>query len=468
MTTIENRPTPTAETPPPGEKPIGLGITTALVTGTIIGSGIFTLPAALAGIGWIALVGFLVSSIGAMLLAMVFAYASSRSPAAGGPYAYAREGFGDFMGFQTAWNYWIGAWVGVAAIGVSAVGYLGELIPALPDNRLAEIATAMGLVAILTYVATRGLAAGGAVSFVLMILKVVPLLIVGTLGFMAFDSANLGPANTSGDSMFTAIGLSVALTLFAYIGVEAASIPGQAVKNPKKTIPRATLLGTGLAAVVYLLSTLAVFGALPASVLAESSAPFSEAAQVMFGDWAGPVISLVAVISCIGAMNGLILLAGQVPMAAAKDRLAPGVFGKLNARSAPALGLVISGVLAGGMTYFGFGDGNLVEIYTKLLLISTLATLLPYLMVSAAELRFLIVDRAPGTKVAGLGVKVTITSLAVAYSLWAMSQAGTEEVYLGFMLFLVGIPIFVLVLRQLRKPPPPAHASVKPFDVIEP
>ncbi len=451
-----------------GARPIGLGITTALVAGTIIGSGIFTLPAALADLGWIAMVGFAISSAGAMLLALVFAYASNRHPAAGGPYAYAREGFGDFMGFQTAWNYWIGAWVGVAAIGVSAVGYLGELVPGLQDNRWAQIGTAVALVAILTLVATRGLAAGGSLSFVLMILKVVPLLIIGTLGFLAFDAANLGPANTSDGSLLNAIGLSVALTLFAYIGVEAASIPGQAVKNPKKTIPRATLIGTGLAAVVYLLSTMAVFGALPNSTLARSAAPFSDAARVMFGDWAGPAISVVAVISCLGAMNGLILLAGQMPMAAAKDRLAPAAFGKLNRNSAPAIGLTISGVLAAGMTYFGFGDGDLVEIYTKLLLISTLATLLPYLMVSAAELRFLIVDRAPGTRIAGLGVKVTVTSLAVAYSLWAMSQAGTEEVYLGFMLFLVGVPLFVLVLRKLRQPPPPAHESVKPFDVITP
>ncbi|MCB9412637.1 MAG: amino acid permease [Actinobacteria bacterium] len=451
---------------PAEARPIGLGITTALVAGTIIGSGIFTLPAALAEIGWIAMVGFAISSIGAMLLAMVFAYASNRHPAAGGPYAYAREGFGDFMGFQTAWNYWIGAWVGVAAIGVSAVGYLGELIPALREDRWAQIATAIALVAVLTFVATRGLATGGALSLVLMVLKVVPLLIIGTVGFLAFDAANLGPANATPDSLVDAIGLSVALTLFAYIGVEAASIPGQAVKDPTRTIPRATLIGTGLAAVVYLLSTLAVFGALPNSALAESAAPFSDAARVMFGDWAGPAISLVAVISCLGAMNGLILLAGQMPMAAAKDRLAPGVFGKLNRNSAPAIGLVISGVLAGAMTYFGFGDGGLVEVYTKLLLISTLATLLPYLMVSAAELRFLIVDRAPGTRITRLGVKVAVTSLAVVYSLWAMSQAGTEEVYLGFMLFLVGVPIFVLVLRQLRTPPPPAHESVKPFDVI--
>lgn len=449
-TTVQ--PSEATEANPPEGKPIGLAISTALVAGTIIGSGIFTLPAAMAEIGWIAIVGFGISSAGAMLLAMVFAYASRRHPAAGGPYAYAREGFGDFMGFQTAWNYWIGAWVGVAAISVSAVGYLGELIPGINDSRVLQIVIAIGLVAVLTFVATRGLAAGGSLSLVLMVLKVVPLLIIGTLGFAAFDSANLGEANTSGMSMLDAIGLAVTLTLFAYIGVESASIPGQAVKNPQRTIPRATLIGTGLAAAVYLLSTVAVFGAVPNERLAASAAPFADAARVMFGDWAGPAIALVAVISCLGAMNGLILLSGQMPLAAAKDRLAPEIFGRLNAASAPAWGLVISGILAGGMTYFGFGDGGLVAVYTKLLLISTLATLLPYLMVAAAELRYLIVDGNPSAPdMSRAGIKIVVTSLSVLYSLWAMSRAGTEEVYLGFMLFLVGIPVFVLILKMLKR-----------------
>lgn len=447
---ITAEPTATTDAEQPRGKPIGLAISTALVAGTIIGSGIFTLPAALAGIGWIAIVGFFISSVGAMLLALVFAYASSRHPAAGGPYAYAREGFGDFMGFQTAWNYWVGAWVGVAAISVSAVGYLAELIPGLRSNRLAEMLVAAGLVAILTLIGTRGLAEGGLVSLVMMVLKVVPLLIIGTVGFLAFKSSNLGAANTSGESLMTAIGMSVTLTLFAYIGVESASIPGQAVKDPARTIPRATLIGTGLAAVVYLLSTVAVFGALPNEDLAASSAPFADAARVMFGSWAGPAIAVVAVISCIGAMNGLILLSGQMPLAAAADRLAPGAFGKVNKQGAPAIGLLISGALAAVMTYFGFGEGELVDVYTKLLLISTLATLLPYLMVAAAELRYLIVDARPGA-VAGAGLKVLVTSASVIYSLWAMSQAGNEEVALGFLLFLVGVPLYVLILRGLRR-----------------
>lgn len=448
MTTVIDQPTGAAAPDSDGPAPIGLGISTALVAGTIIGSGIFTLPAALAAIGPIAIVGFVVSSIGAMLLAMVFAYVSRRFPAAGGPYAYAREGFGDFMGFQTAWNYWIGAWVGVAAISVSAVGYLGNLFPALSDSRFAQIVVAVALVMVLTYVATRGLAAGGSLSFVLMILKVIPLLIIGTVGFVAFDTANFGPANLTGGSAMTAIGAAVTLTLFAYIGVESASIPGQAVKNPTVTIPRATLIGTGLAAVVYLLSTVAVFGALPNEQLASSEAPFADAAQAMFGGWAGPAISIVAVISCLGAMNGLILLSGQMPLAAAQEKLAPRAFGIVNKKSAPAIGLLISGGLAAVMTVFGFGEGGLVEVYTSLLLISTLATLLPYLMVAAAELRYLIVDRQPGP-LAGVGLKILITSLSVLYSVWAMSQAGTEEVYLGFMLFLVGVPLFVLVLRMV-------------------
>lgn len=146
----------------------------------------------------------------------------------------------------------------------------------------------------------------------------------------------------------------MAYTLFSFIGVEAATIPAGDVHEPDKTIPRATVIGTLAAAAVYLLSTTAVFGAVPQSELATTDAAFSLAAQNMFGDWAGNAVAVVAVISCLGAMNGLLLLSGQIPMAAEFDGLAPKLFGKLNLKHAPGTGLVISGVLAAGILTLSF------------------------------------------------------------------------------------------------------------------
>lgn len=429
---------------------------TALVTGTIIGSGIFTLPAALAEYGPISLVGFALTSLGAVMLALVFASLAKRTPDVGGPYAFARHGFGDFIGFQSAWTYWIGAWAGVAAISVSFVGYLGDLIPAVADSSLIGVMCAVGSIAALTLVNVRGVVTGGLVSLILTILKIVPLLLIGTLGFVAFDVADLGAFNALGLPPVEVIGTVMALTLFSFIGVESATIPAGDVHEPEKTIPRATVIGTVLAAAVYLLSTTAVFGAVPNEELSESAAPFSVAARAMFGDWAGPAVSLVAVVSCLGAMNGLILLSGQVPMAAEFDGMAPKVFGRLNKAHAPALGLLISGVLAAVMTAMNFTGGDLVAVYSQLLLISTVTTLVPYAFSAAAEMKWLLLDR--GTiPVQHFARAMTVALLAVAYTIFAFYGAGEAQVYWGFMLILIGIPIYVLILWSRRR-----HAATPP------
>ena len=195
-----------------------------------------------------------------LVLALVFASLARRTPDVGGPYAFSRQGFGDFIGFQSAWTYWIGAWVGVGAIASSFLVYLKVLVPALEDQVGVQILVAVIIIGLLTLTNTRGVVAGGMLSFVLTILKVVPLLLIGTLGFIAFDAANLGPWNATGGGFFDIDVLTqvMAFTVFAFIGVEAATIPAGDVHEPDKTIPRATLMGTSAAALVYLLSTTAV------------------------------------------------------------------------------------------------------------------------------------------------------------------------------------------------------------------
>ncbi|MFN8126359.1 MAG: amino acid permease [Candidatus Nanopelagicales bacterium] len=425
---------------------------TALVTGTIIGSGIFTLPAALAEFGPISLVGFALTSAGAVLLALVFAALARRTPDVGGPYAFARHGFGDFAGFQAAWTYWVGAWAGVAAISVSMVGYLGDLIPAVSENRMIGVLCAVGAIAILTLVNVRGVVTGGMVSLILTVLKIVPLLIVGTLGFVAFDVADLGEFNTTGLPPLEVIATVMALTLFSFIGVESATIPAGDVEKPEKTIPRATVIGTVLAAAVYLLSTTAVFGAVPNDQLATSEAPFSVAAEAMFGDWAGTAVSVVAVISCLGAMNGLLLLSGQVPMAAEIDGLAPKLFGRLNKFHAPWTGLLVAGALAALFTAMNFTGGNLVSVYSQLLLISTVTTLVPYAFSAGAQVKYLLIDHGT-VPVAHLARSLTVAVLAMAYTLLAFYGAGETEMYWGFLLILLGIPVYVLILwdRSARR-----------------
>ena len=430
---------------PAQAKGLTLWPATALVTGTIIGAGIFTQPSWLAQYGPISILGFAITAFGSLMLALVFSSLARRTPDVGGPYAFSRQGFGDFVGFQSAWTYWIGAWVGVGAIASSLVVYLGVLIPAVVENRLLSTVVAVGAIAVLTFLNTQGVVTGGFVSLILTILKVVPLLLIGTLGFLAFDASNLGPFNASGLPPLEVLTAVMAYTLFSFIGVEAATIPAGDVHEPDKTIPRATLIGTVAAAAVYLLSTTAVFGAVEQSELAQSDAAFAVAAANMFGDWASDAVAVVAVISCLGAMNGLLLLSGQIPMAAEFDGLAPKVFGKLNIRHAHGTGLSISGALAAGILALSFGGGGLGDAVAQLVLVSAVATMVSYAFSAGAEIKWLALDKGK-VPVTHLARKMAVAVLALVFTILAFYGGGVQEIYWLWMLIVLGVPLYIYIL----------------------
>jgi APA family basic amino acid/polyamine antiporter len=435
---------------------------TALVTGTIIGAGIFTQPTWLAQWGPISLLGFLLTAIGSIMLALVFASLARRTPDVGGPYAFSRQGFGDFIGFQSAWTYWIGAWVGVGAIASSFLVYLQVLIPDLEGRTGVQVIIAVAIIAALTMTNTQGVVAGGMLSFVLTILKIVPLFLIGTLGFIAFDAANLGPWNATGGPLFDIDVLTqvMAYTVFAFIGVEAATVPAGDVHEPDKTIPRATLIGTTAAALVYLLSTTAVFGAVSNAELQSNDAAFSVAAENMFGSWAGTAVAVVACISCLGAMNGLILLSGQIPMAAEFDGLAPRVFGKLNVHHAPGTGLWISGALAAFVLWFQNSGGDLGDAVATLVLVSAVATMVSYAFSAAAEIKWLVLDRGR-VPVKHLVRKMIVAGLALLFCILAFLGGGATEIYWLWMLIVFGVPLYIFILwsRQSRRPTVDAAAG---------
>jgi APA family basic amino acid/polyamine antiporter len=422
---------------------LGMWLATALVVGNMIGSGIFLLPSALAGYGGISIVGWLITATGAMLLAMVFARLGRAFPRTGGPYAYTRRAFGDFVGFLTAWGYWIAAWVGNAAIAIAFVSYLGyfDAFDALNSNRALAAAVAISAVWVLTFVNAMGVRQGGIMQLVTTVLKFVPLLGLALIGLFFINVDNFGGFNTSGQSSYGALAAIAALTLWSFIGVESATVPAEDVQNPKRTIPRATLIGTAVTALVYILGTTAVMGILPTSTLAGSGAPFADAAESAFGGWAGPVIAAAAVVSAFGCLNGWILLQGQVPMAAARDDLFPKFFAKTTRSGTPIVGLIVSSLLITGLTVLNY-NASLVEQFTFVILLATLTTLIPYVFSAAAQLLLLVTDRGR-FEIKRLAGHATIALLALAYAIWTVAGSGYEVVYKGFMLLLLGIPVFL-------------------------
>jgi APA family basic amino acid/polyamine antiporter len=425
------------------DKKLGLAMVTALVVGNMIGSGIFLLPASLGPFGGIAIVGWLVSAAGAALVALVFARLSRLVKKSGGPYTYTREGFGDFPGFLIAWGYWISIWTTNAAIAVAFVSYLSFFFTGLKANAI--LAAGVGLITIwgLTWINVLGVHTAGMVQLVTTILKLLPLLLIATAGLLYVDGSNFVPFNATGQAPFAAITSTVALTLWAFLGLESGTTPAEHVQDPERTIPRATLLGTALAGTVYILGTVAVMGVIPSAELANSNAPFADAAVRMWGSWAGTFVALGAVVSCFGALNGWLLLQGQIPLAAARDGLFPGFFGRVSKFNTPANALVFSSVLASILLMMNYNK-SLVQQFTFIILLATLNTLVPYTFCSMSEIMiyFRNPERFSGKR---LGGAVVLSVLAFAYSLWAIAGAGQEIVYWGFIFLMAGVPVYVWI-----------------------
>lgn len=450
-------PGPAGATTGPG---LGLWMAAALVVGNMIGSGVFLLPSSLAPYGGISIVGWLFTATGAMLLALVFARLGRQQPRVGGPYAYTRAAFGDFAGFVVGWGYWISIWVGNAAIAVAFAGYLGFFWPRISHDGALAGAIALAAVWLLTVVNSAGVRQGGRVQVVTTALKLLPLVGVAAFGLALFHPANFQPFNRAGGSTLGAVSATAALTLWAFLGLESATVPAGDVRDPDRTIPRATILGTVFSAVLYIAATAAVMGIVPPASLESSTAPFADAAQAIWGQWAGAGVAAGAAISSFGALNGWILLQGQVPMAAAADGLFPAPFARRARTGAPALGLAISSVLITVLVGANYTRG-LVPLFTFVVLLSTLSTLIPYLFCSLAALKAAAASGPAEALVAGGGVGkprsngaparspgfAIVAVLAFVYSAWAIVGCGAEAILWGLVLLAAGVPIYVGLRR---------------------
>ena len=419
---------------------IGLLTTTSLVVGNMIGVGIFVLPAVLSSYGSISLLGWIFTATGALILAKIFSNFSriivSKS---GGPYIYSKAGFGDFIGFLVAWGYWIACWVGNGAVAIAIIGAASFFIPELASNSILSVSLGLALIWIFTWINARGIKDSGKIQLVTTIFKILPLLFVIIVGLFFFEFDNFPAFNLTGESNFSAISAVATLTLYAFLGIECATIPAGNIENPDKTIPRATMLGTIIVTILYILGTVVLFGVLPLDILQNSPAPFAEAAKIIGGNYGGYFVAVGVLISGIGVLNGWILITGQISMATAKDDLFPDFFKKENKNGAPVNGFIIGGVLSSIVMLMNYTEG-LVEQFEFIVQLTVLVILMPYLF-TAASYALIVIEKKLHTK---SWIKTFILSaLGFAYSLWAIYGSGYETVFYGFLLMLIGIPVYI-------------------------
>jgi APA family basic amino acid/polyamine antiporter len=434
---------------------LGFWMCLALVVGNMIGSGIFLLPANLAPYGMNAIWGWLITIGGAMCLATVFAELAKAMPDAGGPYDYVARSLGAPPAFFVMWSYWISTWVTNAAISIAAVSYLSSLAPGAFANPIVPALAAIGFVALFTAIACTGARVSGSVQIFTSVLKIMPLIAAMVIALMVFggggQAAEFAPVPVTPKG----IAAAAALTLWAMLGFECATVPAERVQSPQRTIPRATLIGTLAVGLIYLAASTAVFKLLPAEVAAKSPAPFAALVGHFWGSLASTLVVFFAAISCLGALNGWVLLQGEVPLTLARRGVFPQWFGKVNPRGMPVRAQILGSTLSSLLVAANYTRG-LTQLFAFMALLATVATLVLYLVASIGALRLMVTGKMRG------GPFIIVTLVGGVYALWTFSGAGTEASLWGLLLLMTGIPVLLwmrfnaLLASQAREAAPAA------------
>jgi amino acid transporter len=427
-------------------KTLGIAACTAIVVGNMVGSGFYLSPAMVAPYGNLAIVIWIVMGAGAICLGLTFAKLARLVPATGGPYAYTRLAYGDFPGFLIAWGYWISIWASLPVIAVAFAGVIIDMFPSI-QGRVSAVILTVGAIWVVVLVNLRGVGAAGLFAELTTYAKLVPFGAIAIVGLLYVDSSHFGDFNPSGLSLWQASAALAPLTMFAFLGLESATVPAGDVRDPERTIPRSTVLGIAIAAVLYVLGTTVVMGVVPREELVKSIAPFTDAARIMWGSAGAIAVSIAVILSSIGALNGWTLLMGQVPMAAARDGLFPPLFARLSSRNVPAAGIVTSALLATILVLVqALGSGGFSAFYKLVVGLSTMTAVIPYAFCALAP-SLVSARMTGGAKIP----RVTIIELiAFIFAMFTLYGCGAEAVLYGVVLLLLGIPVFVWQRRRTR------------------
>ncbi len=440
-------------------KPLGFWMCTSLIVGNMIGMGIFMLPAALAPFGRNAFAGWAITVIGCLFIAHVFARLARAMPDEDGPYGYCRRALGNGVAFFTMWCYWVSIWVTNAALAIGIVGYLTTLLPALSSHPALPPLAAMAIIWFFVLVSLRGALASGRVQLVSAALKLLPMGAIVLLGAWIFVSNGAAYAAHLPPTPFTLDGTAAAgtIALFAMLGVECAALPATKVHQPERTIPRATIAGTLVAAVVYVLVCTIPMLLLPQAELAASNAPFVDLFLRYWDAGSGHWLAIAVIFSGLGALNGWTMLAGEVTASMARHGIFPAALKAANRHGAPARSLLLVGALASVMSAMNYSR-SMAEAFTFLTLVVTAASMPLYLVGGAAV--FTLHRRGVLARGTALSLSAVMTCV---FSLWAFYGMGKEAFWWGVALGAISLPVFWLVrwrqkAQQAEGNTPPAAA----------
>lgn len=427
---------------------MGLFAATMLVTVNMVGTGIFLLPVSMASAGTASILGWVVASLGAGSIGLMFAFLGATDPEPGGPYAYARNTFGPYLGFQTNYVYWTANLVGNVAVATTVIGYCTAFCPELKAPALTLIGSLV-VVWLATFFNILGPRVVGLLTGWSTVIAMVPLILVAVFGWFWFDGKTfIDGWLPKGETTIGAISTSATYALWAFMGVESASVSAGVIDNPKRNVPLATLLGLLIATVLYVSTCTVLMGIIPAPELAKSDDPFSAAALESVGQIGAWIIAGAAILKAGGSLVGWTLTISQSAQAAASDGMFPRIYARLSRRGVPVFNLVISGILM-SIIILVTASPSLTEQFNIIIDVAIILNLLPYLYCAVAFLFSVRRRKVVGRQRA---FALTVTILAIGYCLWALIGSEVRLARDAMILLFLSIPLFLVFYREVTVP----------------
>lgn len=436
---------------------LGLGALVALVVGSMIGGGIFSLPqnvAASAGPGAV-LIGWAITGVGMLTLAFVFQTLANRKPELdGGVYVYAKAGFGDYMGFNSAWGYWISAWIGNVSYMVLLFSTLGFFFPVFGEgNTLAAIVCASVLLWLLHLLVLRGIKEAAIINMITTIAKVVPLAMFVVLALVAFKmdifTADIwGESNADLGSVMDQVRNMMLVTVWVFIGIEGASIFSSRAKN-RSDVGKSTLIGfVGVLLILVMVNVLSM-GIMSQAELAGLKNPsMAGVLESVVGKWGSVLISVGLIVSLAGALLSWTLLCAEILFASASDHTMPAFLRKENANKVPANALLLSNLMIQLFLIITlFNDAT----YLKLLYLATSMILVPYFFSAAYGLLLAVRGETYENDPADKGKDLFIGLVATLYAIWLVYAGGMQYLLLSALLYAPGAILFAKAKMETGK-----------------
>jgi basic amino acid/polyamine antiporter, APA family len=412
--------------PEPRSRMLGRWMSAAMVVGTMVGSGIYLLPTTLAPFGSNIVLAFVLTGLGTMCLAFALARLAAQIP--GGPFVYVDRAFGETPAFVTLWCYTLSQVTGVGGVAIAVAGALGHIYPTVVSGP-PLIAVALASIAVLLLVNLRGARSAGALQIVTVLIKLLPLIVVVALVGGRWGSGTHVEPLAPTPLTLSGVTAASALILFSLTGFEGAVMTANVTRDSTTTVPRATILGTGFTAVMYLLATVGVLLLLPSAVTAKSGAPFADAIAPLLGSAAGMLVAIIAAVSAFGTANALLLIAAETSRTMGQAGDLPRLFARSNKVGAPAGALLLCAGAA-ALLVLASSSKDFVSVYEFITLISTVLALVLYIVCAAAALKL----RAGGNW-------TVIVAIGVPYSIAMFVGAGLEVMLWAGAVAVAGLPI---------------------------